>query len=54
MAVLVALEHPELEVLGLTTVHGNVSVEICTENALRLVEMAGRTDVRGLTEGLGS
>ncbi|MEM7014018.1 MAG: nucleoside hydrolase, partial [Verrucomicrobiota bacterium] len=38
MAILFALRCPELEVIGLTTVFGNVDVDLATENALRLVE----------------
>ena len=41
MAIHLAFAHPGLEVLGLTTVFGNVHVEKATRNALRLVEMAG-------------
>ena len=41
MAIQLAFAHPGLEVLGLTTVFGNVHVDKATRNALRLVEMAG-------------
>lgn len=41
MAVFFAMSSPELELLGLTTTFGNVSVDRATENALHLVEMAG-------------
>lgn len=44
MAILAAFNSPELEVIGLTTLYGNVPTELATENALRLVEMAGRQD----------
>ena len=40
MAIHLAFAHPELEVVGLTTVFGNVHVPVATRNALRLVEMA--------------
>ncbi len=40
MAIYYALESPGLEVVGLTTVFGNVDVEMATENALRLLEIA--------------
>ncbi len=43
MAIFFAMSSPELELLGLTTTFGNVSVEMATANALRLVEMAGAT-----------
>lgn len=41
MAILYAARTPELDLLGLTTIFGNVTVDIATRNALRLVEMAG-------------
>lgn len=41
MAIFTAMAHPEIELLGLTTTFGNVSVEQATTNALTLVEMAG-------------
>jgi len=45
LAIFVALNSPELEVLGLTTIFGNAVTSTCTENALRLLEIAKRTDV---------
>ncbi len=45
MAIQFALNSPELEVLGLTTVFGNVKLELCTENALRLLDLGGRNDI---------
>lgn len=41
MAIFTAIAHPQIELLGLTTTYGNVSVEQATTNALKLVEMAG-------------
>lgn len=41
MAILFALEHPGIELLGLTTVFGNVPAELATANALRILEAAG-------------
>lgn len=41
MAILFAFKAPELSVMGLTTVFGNVAVELSTQNALSLVELAG-------------
>ena len=41
MAIHMAFAHPDLEVVALTTVFGNVHVPVATVNALRLVEMAG-------------
>ncbi len=44
---LVALASPEeLEVLAVTTVAGNVPVELTTKNALKALELARRTDVQ--------
>lgn len=45
MALLLALASPELEVLGVTTVFGNATVEQTTRNAQHVLEVAGRTDV---------
>ncbi|HSB86331.1 MAG TPA: nucleoside hydrolase [Ilumatobacteraceae bacterium] len=45
MAIFYALASPELEVVGLTTVFGNAHTDVCTTNALRLLEIAGRSDV---------
>lgn len=42
LAIHLALADPRLDVIGLTTVFGNVYVEQATRNALHLVEMAGR------------
>jgi len=41
MAILYAGAHPGLELIGLTSVFGNVPVAIATRNALFLAEMAG-------------
>ena len=41
MAIFFAMASPKLEILGLTTTFGNVSLEMATDNALRLVEMSG-------------
>jgi inosine-uridine nucleoside N-ribohydrolase len=45
MALLLALASPELEVLGVTTVHGNQTLEKTTANALRVLEFAGFGDM---------
>lgn len=44
-AIAIALRHPDIELLGLTTTYGNVDVETATHNALLLCELAGRGDV---------
>ena len=41
MAIFTAIAHPEIELLGLTTTFGNVSVAQACMNALNLTEMAG-------------
>jgi uridine nucleosidase len=45
MAILFALRSLELEVIGLTTIFGNNTTELTTQNALRLLEMDGRPDI---------
>jgi inosine-uridine nucleoside N-ribohydrolase len=45
MAIFYALASPELDVIGITTVFGNAFTPLCTTNALRLLEIAGRTDI---------
>jgi inosine-uridine nucleoside N-ribohydrolase len=45
IALLLALGGPELDVLAVTTVHGNQTLEKTTANALRVLELAGRSDV---------
>ena len=45
MALLLALASPELELLGVTTVHGNQTLDKTTANALRVLELAGRGEV---------
>ncbi|HEX4920106.1 MAG TPA: nucleoside hydrolase [Candidatus Bathyarchaeia archaeon] len=45
LAIILALESPELEVLGITAVSGNVSVEQATTNALRVLELLGREEI---------
>src|SRR6266704_2970190 len=45
VALLLACASPEVRLLGVTTVGGNVSVEQTTRNALRVLTLAGRADV---------
>ena len=45
LAIILALRSPELELLGITAVSGNVSVEQATTNALRVTELLDRQDV---------
>ncbi|GHB09475.1 nucleoside hydrolase [Salinicola rhizosphaerae] len=41
-AIAIALAHPDIELLGLTTTFGNVTIEVATHNALLLAELAGQ------------
>ena len=45
MALMFALQSPEFDVLGVTTVAGNDSLERATSDALRMLEIAGRADI---------
>ena len=45
MAIFYALESPELDVVGITTVFGNAHASVCTTNALKLLEIADRADI---------
>ena len=45
IALLLALASPEVELLAVTTVHGNQTLEKTTANALRVLELAGRADI---------
>jgi inosine-uridine nucleoside N-ribohydrolase len=49
IALLLALASPELELLGVTTTYGNQTLEKTTENALRVLELVERPDVRVAT-----
>ena len=45
IALLLALASPELELLVITTTYGNQTLAKTTANALRLLELVGRSDV---------
>ncbi|WP_347138757.1 nucleoside hydrolase [Paracoccus sp. SSK6] len=45
VAILLALASPELQVLGLTVVAGNVPLPLTELNARKIVELAGRPDI---------
>ncbi|MFC3629633.1 nucleoside hydrolase [Paracoccus angustae] len=45
VAILLALSSPELEVLGLTVVAGNVPLALTERNARKILELAGRPDI---------
>ena len=46
VAILLALASPELEVLGITCVAGNVPLALTALNARKVCELAGRADIR--------
>jgi pyrimidine-specific ribonucleoside hydrolase len=45
IAILLALASPEVELRGITTVAGNQTLEKTTRNALKVLELVGRTDI---------
>src|SRR5215472_6421980 len=45
LALLLAMRSPELKIEAITPVAGNVPLELTLRNALRMVEIAGRTDI---------
>ena len=45
IAILLALASQEVELRGITTVAGNTTLDNATRNALKVLELAGRTDV---------
>jgi inosine-uridine nucleoside N-ribohydrolase len=45
MAIFYALESPELDVVALTSIFGNADIDVATTNALKLLEIAGRSDI---------
>lgn len=45
IAILLALASPEIELVAVTTVSGNQTLDKTTSNALRVLELAGRGDI---------
>ena len=45
VAILTALASPELDILALTAVAGNVPLVLTTKNARIICELAGRVDI---------
>ena len=45
LALLFAMRSPELKIEAITAVAGNVPLDLTVSNALRMVEIAGRTDI---------
>jgi purine nucleosidase len=55
IAIILAAAHPELDILGITTVSGNAEIKKTTMNALKICELAGLHDVpvsKGASEPL--
>lgn len=46
VAILLALGSPELEVVGITAVAGNVPLKLTEKNARKICELAGRPDIK--------
>jgi uridine nucleosidase len=42
---LIAAHHPSLELLGISTIHGNASLEKTTANAGSVLEAIGKPDI---------
>ena len=56
LALLYAVASPEIELIGATSVMGNITVEQATENTLAVLEASGRGDVevaKGASRPLG-
>lgn len=45
IAIMLALASPELEVIGITTVSGNIDLESATKNTLKVLKLIGREDI---------
>jgi len=45
VAVMLGALHPDLDLIACTTVNGNIPVEFCTENTLRVLNHIGREDI---------
>ncbi|KAI5792393.1 Inosine/uridine-preferring nucleoside hydrolase domain-containing protein [Peziza echinospora] len=44
-AIILAAEHPSLNLLGISTIHGNAPLDRVTENAMRILTAIGRTEI---------
>src|SRR5437867_13432842 len=53
LALLFAMRSPELKIEAITTVAGNVPLDLTVLNALRMGEIAGRTDIPVAAGGRG-
>ena len=45
VAIMFAALHPEIELLGITTVNGNAPLTSTTDNTLRVLDLLGRPDI---------
>ena len=45
VAIMFAALHPELDLIGVTTVNGNVPLENTTDNTLRVLDWIGRSQI---------
>ncbi|MBI1774393.1 MAG: nucleoside hydrolase [Proteobacteria bacterium] len=45
VAIMLAALHPELDLVGCTTINGNLEVSYCTDNSLRTLDHIGRSTV---------
>ena len=45
VAIMLAALHPDLDLIGVTTVNGNVEVRHCTDNSLRTLDFIGRSGI---------
>ncbi|MBS5936848.1 nucleoside hydrolase [Clostridium sartagoforme] len=45
LAIMLALNSEEIDVIGITTVSGNSPLEICTQNALNIINSCNRKDI---------
>src|SRR6185437_738245 len=52
LAMILAAKSPELEVLGISSVAGNYPIEVTTRNALKTLELIGRTKIP-VARGMG-
>jgi inosine-uridine nucleoside N-ribohydrolase len=50
-AILAAFNSPEVDVIAITTIYGNVPTPLASQNALILTELAGREEVDRQTDG---
>lgn len=52
LAIILAAKSPEIELLGISSVAGNYPIEVTTRNALKTLELIGRTEIP-VARGMG-